>query len=689
MFKNITNIMIGTKLLIAFLAVGFIPFFLIGIIAVTLGGNGISDQVSEKLLIVQQIKKAQIEEFFQDRTSHVEVLSKNALVLDAVQNYRFAIDDGVLNEKGYEYYNEMFGESLLHFKDAFGYYDLLLITENGDVVYSAIGEGDLTKNVVDGDLKDSPLARLFQQAVKEVSIQDFEMYTPSNRYISFVGAPIIGMDDNTGETKLLGIVVLKMDKSPINTIVQRREGMGATGETYLVGKHKEKISLRSDLTTAGEKNEIYIMGYEFSAPYIEKALSGESGEGNFESDMGELTISYSPLELGDLNWALISKIETSEAFATVSTLKIVMIIMAVIGFIVILGIGIILPRSIIRPINKVVARIKDIAEGEGDLTLRLDVSGKDEVGVLARWFNTFIERLQTMISNVAKNAENLNNSSTDLSSISTQMSEGADQMSNKSGSVAVASDEMSSNMESVAAAMEEASTNMSMVATAAEQMTATISEIAQNSEKARTITGDAVTQAKGTSDRVGELGRAAIEIDKVTEAITEISEQTNLLALNATIEAARAGEAGKGFAVVANEIKELAKQTADATQEIKDRIGGIQDSTTGTVKEIEQILGIINNVNEIVSTIATAVEEQSVTTKEIATNVAQASEGISEVNKKVAQSNSVATDINREISEVNQATNEMSNSSSQINLSARELSDLAEQLKEMVNRFKV
>ncbi|MFC1862995.1 methyl-accepting chemotaxis protein [Thermodesulfobacteriota bacterium] len=690
MFDKIRNIKIGTKLLITFLVIGFIPFFLIGIIAVTIGSNAISEQVSEKLQVVQQIKKAQIEEFFKDRASHIGVLSTNALVLEAVKNYRFAIDNGELNLEGYEYYNEMYGESLAKFKDAFGYYDILLITENGDIVYSAKVEGDLTQNVVTGGLKDSPIGGLFQKAVKGISIQDFEVYAPSNnKYISFVGAPLLGVDDNTGEKTLLGVVVLKMDKTPINTIVQRREGMGDTGESYLVGKHEGKISLRSDLTTLGEKNDIYKMGYEYSTPYIEKALSGESGEGNFESDSGELTISYDPLDLGDMNWAIISKIETAEANNAVNTLKILMLVIAVIGFIVILGIGIILPRSIIRPINKVVARIKDIAEGEGDLTLRLDEISRDEVGALARWFNTFIEKLQAMIRSVAENAENLNNSSTDLSSISTQMSDGTDQMSTKSNSVAAASHEMSSNMESVAAAMEEASTNMSMVASAAEQMTATINEIAQNSEKARSITGDAVNQAQNTSQRVGELGRAAVEINKVTEAITEISAQTNLLALNATIEAARAGEAGKGFAVVANEIKELAKQTADATQEIKDRIGGIQDSTSGTVTEIEQILGIISNVNEIVSTIATAVEEQSVTTKEIASNVAQASQGISEVNQKVAQSNSVATDINREISEVNQATNEMSNSSSQINLSARELSDLAEQLKEMVNRFKV
>jgi methyl-accepting chemotaxis protein len=198
-----------------------------------------------------------------------------------------------------------------------------------------------------------------------------------------------------------------------------------------------------------------------------------------------------------------------------------------------------------------------------------------------------------------------------------KLSDSTASMSGRSNSVAGAAEAMSATMNSVAAASEQTATNVNMVASATEEMTATVQEIAHNSEKARTITESAVTQAGSASQKVGELGRAANEISNVTEVITEISEQTNLLALNATIEAARAGEAGKGFAVVANEIKELAKQTAQATQEIKAKIEGIQGSTAGTVNQIEQITGVINEVNEIVGTIATAVEEQAATSREI------------------------------------------------------------------------
>jgi methyl-accepting chemotaxis protein len=148
-----------------------------------------------------------------------------------------------------------------------------------------------------------------------------------------------------------------------------------------------------------------------------------------------------------------------------------------------------------------------------------------------------------------------------------------------------------------------------MIASSAEQMASTINEIAENSERARGITSSAADQAKNSAERVSGLGTAAQKISKVTETITEISEQTNLLALNATIEAARAGEAGKGFAVVANEIKELARQTAEATQEIKKKIAGIQDSTSVAIADIDKIPTVINDVNQLVSSIATAVEE--------------------------------------------------------------------------------
>ena len=335
------------------------------------------------------------------------------------------------------------------------------------------------------------------------------------------------------------------------------------------------------------------------------------------------------------------------------------------------------------------AMLKDIAEGEGDLTRTMTVQAKGEVAEMVRSFNLFVEKIRVVIAEVKNKALRLNDSSRDLAGISEHLSQGTEQTSVKAGKVSEAAGTMSGNVSAVAAAMEQASINMGMVTTAVEEMTATINEIAENTGKASTITSEAVQQTDHASVQVSELGSAAQQIGNVVETITEISEQVNLLALNATIEAARAGDAGKGFAVVANEIKELARQTADATGEIKKKVEDIQSSTRGTVVQIGTITDVVKQVNEIVSTIATAVEEQSVTTREIAGNVSQASQGIGEVSQRVAQNSEFSSSIATEISEVTQAAGQMANSSNQVNLRAGELAELSRGLNEMVGRFKV
>lgn len=352
-------------------------------------------------------------------------------------------------------------------------------------------------------------------------------------------------------------------------------------------------------------------------------------------------------------------------------------------------VSIIISNSITGPLSKTVNMIQDIAEGEGDLTKRLEISSADEVGDLAKWFNSFISNLQGMIRNIADNSEILTSSSVELSHLAASMSDSSKKMSEKSDNVSNSTRSMHENMDTAAGAMEKATANTSMAASSAEQMTLTINEIASNSEKAAVITSKAVEKAREASTQVSELGVAARDIGKVTETITEISEQTNLLALNATIEAARAGEAGKGFAVVANEIKELARQTADATQDIKKKISGIQNTTKETVTSIESISKVINDVNDIVATIATAVEEQSATTKEIAGNVIQVSQEINNASERVSISSQVSSEIACDISGVSMSVSDLSKNTEQMKGSADKLSSLAVKLKELVGQFRI
>ena len=370
-----------------------------------------------------------------------------------------------------------------------------------------------------------------------------------------------------------------------------------------------------------------------------------------------------------------------------------MVVMQSLVFLICLGVAMpfvyILARSFGRMVNSVVEGLRDIAEGEGDLTRRLEITTQDELGDLAHWFNTFIENLQGIVRNIAGNAERLSSSSSDLTGLSKGMISSAEAVSSESETTAAHAGAVNNNISSIAAAMEESSVNLTTVASATEEMTATINDIARNTGQAAEITAEAVHQARNATNLVEALGKAALDISKVTETITEISEQTNLLALNATIEAARAGDAGKGFAVVANEIKELARQTATATGEIKAKINGIQNTTNGTVSEIEKITGIINRVNDVVGTIATAVEEQSNNATEIAGNVSQASSGIQEVNAKVAESTASVDQVAGNLSRMNQVSAEMSNQSRQVDENTSAVSSLADELKELVERFKL
>jgi methyl-accepting chemotaxis protein len=344
-------------------------------------------------------------------------------------------------------------------------------------------------------------------------------------------------------------------------------------------------------------------------------------------------------------------------------------------------------RAITRPLNTIAAQSLKVAEG--DYTITFNHEARDAIGHLSDAMNTMVGRTKEMLGEITIATQSLAAASTELSSISTQMTDGSSQTATMAAAVSRATASVTDNMVSVSAAMEQASTNMSTVAAAAEEMSATIHEIAQNSERARNTTSSAVVKAQEASGRVHELGEAAQEINAVTATITAISSQTNLLALNATIEAARAGEAGRGFAVVANEIKELAQQTAKATEDIRDRISGIQSVTTQTVHDISDITGVIGEMNVIVSTIAAAVEEQSVTTRDIAENVGQASAGITEINSNVAASSAMTRAVSQDIEKVRGASDEMTISSQTVQSSAGELSQLAERLREQVSRFKI
>jgi methyl-accepting chemotaxis protein len=347
-------------------------------------------------------------------------------------------------------------------------------------------------------------------------------------------------------------------------------------------------------------------------------------------------------------------------------------------------------RSIVVPIKGFVDFTGLLAQGDFSKDIAPESCKRgDEMGDLARGFEKMVSSTRSLLKSMMENSQTVASSATELAATATQLAGGAEETTNQSAQVAAAAEEMSTNMGGMSASTEEMSTNIKVMASAIEELTSSISEVAKSAERAAGVAGNAAQLVSTSNSQIGELGNAADEIGKVIEVIQDIAEQTNLLALNATIEAARAGDAGKGFAVVATEVKELAKQTATATEDIRKRIEGIQGSTGLTVKSIGDISEVVKQVNDLSRTIASAVEEQSITTKEIAKNVSQSSTAAQTVARSVAESATATQEITRSIVGVDQAAKQAAQGAAQTQITGRELSRVAEQLQIAVGQFKV
>ncbi len=323
-------------------------------------------------------------------------------------------------------------------------------------------------------------------------------------------------------------------------------------------------------------------------------------------------------------------------------------------------------ESVNRMATEVTEQVRSIdhialAVAQGNLANQIEAENAGEFRILTNNVNQMIQNLRDSISQITEIAATVAAASEELTAVSAEMSDNADQTAEQANSAS--------------ASAEQVSQNAITVATAIEEMNASIREIAKSAAEGAKVATDAVKTSNQTNQTITKLGQSSVEIGKVIKVITSIAQQTNLLALNATIEAARAGDAGRGFAVVANEVKELAKQTATATEEISQQIEAIQTDTNGAVEAINQITTVINQINDIQNTIASAVEEQTATTSEISRNVAESAQG--------------SSDIAKNISIVAQNAQTTTIGASNTSQASMELSQMAINLQAIVTRFRV
>jgi methyl-accepting chemotaxis protein len=323
-------------------------------------------------------------------------------------------------------------------------------------------------------------------------------------------------------------------------------------------------------------------------------------------------------------------------------------------------ISILMSRRIARAMKMILARAEAIATG--DLTSDdLEVISEDEMGDLTRTINRMNANLKSIILAIIKSSHRVALASEQMSGTGEQITANSEETTGQANLVTQATQQVSHNLQNVSAG--------------AGEMTATIQNIASNAHTAATVASNAVLTAQGATSNVGKLGQSSAEIGEVVKVITSIAQQTNLLALNATIEAARAGESGKGFAVVANEVKALAKQTANATEDIRRKIEAIQHDARGAVAAIGSISDVINRVNDISGAIATAVEEQSATTNEMTRNITDAATGSQE--------------ITRNIEGVARAARDTSTGAHALRKAGEELAEMATELRTVVAQFKI
>ncbi len=657
-------------------------------------------------------------------------------------------------------YNELHGRVhpvIRSYLERFGYYDIFIVDpDSGDIVYSVFKELDYTTSLEDGPYADTNFGAAFRAANdaslgSDAVLTDFEQYPPSYEApASFIASPIYD-----GEEKV-GIAIFQMPLDRITQVMSDRSGLGETGETYLVGDDR---LMRSDAL----HDPRHLVANSFRNPdagrlesdAVTKSLAGETGSGLMTSYGDRPVVSaYRSVELLGLTWAIVAEIEQDEAFAAVAELAKVgeeskrSLLLWVIGVAALAVMAIVViahafVRSVTRPVGQVLEAIEHAAKG--DLTFEPQDLGQDEIGQMARGFRGLLASLRNSMGEIKSYGQGLSGAATDLTSIAGRMARHVEQMNGQANTVAIATEEMSSNIAGVTSAVEQSSNNVRGVAAAVEEMSTNIATVAVNSDsmagnvsevaeqiqemneslgqvadaanQSQLVAERATDTAKRTNESVGILGTSAQEIGQVVGVINKIAEQTNLLALNATIEAASAGEAGRGFAVVANEVKALAKQTAQATEEIRRQIEEMQGKTGNAVAAIQEIVAIIDEVNEFSRTIASLTGEQrtrangiadSVThasdaARLISRNVQEASTGSAEVARSSEQLAAAANEMARNTGEAASATNDVARSiqevssgvhetavgAREVDESSKALADLADRLDELVSGYRV